>query len=103
MRWRAQDQELRGLNHRGNEVRHRKRGIVASIGFKCRAVPAFLYHIGSWEGHSCHLLYIRHFGGVICSMIRVLNQAFDALTYAYLNPGVCGMPAQQNPKSKVPT
>ena len=44
--------------------------------------PAFLYHIGAWEGQLC-LLCIQHFDGVICSMVRVVNQVLRILTLAY--------------------
>ena len=54
-----------------------KEGIMALIELNYRAGPAFLYHSGACEGHSRHLLYIRHLGGVTCGMIRVLSQVVD--------------------------
>ena len=49
-------------------------GIMALTELDYRVGPAFLYHRGACEGHSCHLLYIRHIEGVTCGMIRVVTQ-----------------------------
>ena len=53
-------------------------GIMALTEFNYRAGPAFLYHSGACEGHSCNLLYISHLEGVTCGMIvRVVTQVVD--------------------------
>ena len=43
------------------------------------------YHIyvGAWDGQLC-LLCIRHFDGVTCSMVRVVNQVFEVFLLVYL-------------------
>lgn len=50
---------------------------MALVGSKCWKEPAFLYHICALQEQFRDVLYHIHFGGVICSMVRVFDQAFD--------------------------
>ena len=67
VRWRAQDQEWRGANHGGNEIRCRnqKRERTAFVRFKCFGETSILVsyrHSGKAIVPSA--VYMRHLGGV---------------------------------------